>query len=722
MNFQPHEFAPYIPLAGCFLNAFFAIFVYTRNTSALPNRIYLVVGLCIAIWNLGSYFMFVVQTADEALFWARFLHIGLIIGIAAFFHLMLIIADCRVGRWIVALYVAAIGIAITGLTPLFISGVRKLNIAGWYAISGPAYPAFGFLLTLMFVSTFLLVRRRHTMPRLQTRRLTPLIFASFALTLFGCNDVLPILSFDHYPGTKIAVYPWGSLAAVFYGIVAAYSVLQFELLDSQVALSRAAAHFVRFAFLVSIATGLLLAVAILTNYFTTASFFLALAVFVVSGITATLLFPRLFGGKGIENLERRLLGDRFEYQDRVRVFIEGMPWYDSLDALLDDIDDLLNRAFNLESYQLVIRDEANRGFTLARAHPGQPPRQVSELVVPSATNTLFTTTDTEWVALDGAYAVPGGKPLETKTRTELASFGAQFAFPLVAESGLVGLLLVGPKRDESPFTRTDLTLLASLTKNTGLIANQIRLKDQILRAQELELLGRMSRGMAHDLNNLLTPISTLLQLANEDASREDLDEELLGVALRNLKTVRAYIKEALFFSEHARPDMQLCRLDMTVRQVVELARANQNKSINVVAETEREALAEVDEVLIERLLTNLVSNAIDASPPGSEVRVVLELLAKTEEARDWLRIRVIDQGEGLSEEVLQRIQTPYFTTKNRGDERRGFGLGLAICRKIVALHAGHLSINSRVGHGTTVQIDLPSRPKKPVFNPAVSAA
>ena len=83
--------------------------------------------------------------------------------------------------------------------------------------------------------------------------------------------------------------------------------------------------------------------------------------------------------------------------------------------------------------------------------------------------------------------------------------------------------------------------------------------------------------------------------------------------------------------------------------------------------------------------------------------------AKTEAARDWWRIRVIDQGQGISEVNLRRIFTPYFTTKDKGDHDRGFGLGLAICRKIVNLHGGNLTIASEEQKGTTVQIDLPSR-------------
>jgi signal transduction histidine kinase len=93
---------------------------------------------------------------------------------------------------------------------------------------------------------------------------------------------------------------------------------------------------------------------------------------------------------------------------------------------------------------------------------------------------------------------------------------------------------------------------------------------------------------------------------------------------------------------------------------------------------------------------------------------------KNDAGREWLRIRIVDEGEGIRKEDLNRVFTPYFTTKNRGDEGRGFGLGLAICRKIVNLHGGNLSIASQLKKGTTVQVDLPSRQVRPA-TPSVAA-
>jgi len=431
-------------------------------------------------------------------------------------------------------------------------------------------------------------------------------------------------------------------------------------------------------------------------------------VFFLSSIIAAIMFPRLFG-KGIETIERRILGDRFEYHDRVRSFIQALPWQTDLDSLFQELDDLLIRTFRLRGYELILRDQAARAFTRSRSHPERPREQIPELKTPSPVVDFFERRLADFLPLKIAHARGTVSRTERLAREQLAHFDSDYCLPLLAEQDLVGLLFLGTKVGNEPYTSTDLQLLINLSKNLSLIVNQIRLKEEVLRAQEFDLLGRMSRGMAHDLNNLLTPISTLLQLATE-GHHEAYDEELLDVAARNVKTVRAYIKEALFFSENMRPDLQIVRLDNTIRRSVEVARSSRRKDIAIVCVVPGDVLVEMDDVLIQRLLNNLITNAIDASMPGDEIRVELERLGKTDAAREWFRLRIVDHGEGIPKENLDRVVRPYFTTKDRGDEARGFGLGLAISRRIVALHGGQFTITSQFRRGTTVQIDLPSRP------------
>jgi signal transduction histidine kinase len=704
------RFAVLIPLLGAIFNLLLAVFVLTRGPKSTANRVYFLLGFNISIWNLGQFFLLTAQQPDSALFWVRFVWFGVVFIPLLLFHLSMLITGTQVGRFLPAAYGCVIVLSGTVWTDFFITGVRHTGTAGWYAHGGPGLFLSMVEFCLMFVAIYILVRKRRSLPPIHRSRLTPLILAQSMLAVLGTNDTLPILGWDHYPFTGIKVYPYGSIAAVFYGVIVAYSVLQYQLLDVQVGLSRFAAQAVRFGFLLITALGLLLvATLIFPKDFTLPALLSSLAVIVASTAIASLVFPRLFGGSGVEKWERRILGDHFEYQDRIRAFIKTISWHTDRNVLLNSLHEVFAGTFRFDRYWIVLRDDLQHAFVLARAHPEEPHVIVPELKSPSPVFSYFEWERPPYLTVGQGSLPSSARGLENKARLQLARFSAEFAFPLMHETELFGLVLVGRKPDDAPMTATDLHLLVELTQQLSLVLNQIRLKDEILRAQELELLGRMGRGMAHDLNNLITPIWTLLQLARGGMIEEALDDDLVEVAHRNIQQVRAYIRESLFFSENARPDLQLGRLDVVVRNTVETSRSNLRKPIDLIAELPGEVLIEMDEILVQRLLANLLGNAIDASPAHSEIRVCVERLAQTDDDRDWVRLSVIDQGEGIPKENLERVLTPYFTTKDRGDTTRGFGLGLSICRRVVALHDGKLSITSQVGQGTTVQVDLPCR-------------
>jgi signal transduction histidine kinase len=703
----------YIPLVGGIFNFALSLFVLGCDRRSRVNQIFSAWGTSVAIWNLGTFAMFHVQDAKDAHDWAKFLQYGVIMLPPTLLHLTLLMSGRKVGRWMAWLYGLHFVLLVMNAFGLFISGVRDVGYA-FYSNAGPGFWIYAVCLIQTFVSVAILWTKRQSLPIRQRGRFNGILTAQSLIVVFGTNDILPILGFDTYPFTNAAILPYGSLAAAAYGVMVGYSVFQHQLLDVHLALGRSAAYIVRFIFLVGIAVVLELFVASFAPEGASTTFWLGIniVVLVIASLVASFLFPKLLGGAA-EELERRLLGDHFEYQDKIRAFTEQTRWRSDLPGLLQDLHGLLVNTLRVRAYWVILLDQTNRAFSLRRAFPEQPERQLEYLSNDSAIFRFFRQSKQGYLGLNGQDGRREDASLEAAARNELREFVGELVFPLIHEDQPLGILILGEKVSRDPFTRTDTWLLTALAENLALVMHQISLKNQITLNQELDLLGRMSRGMAHDLNNLTTPVWTLLQLIGEGVPTETLRTELVPVAIRNIHTMRAYIREALFFSENLRPDFQLGRLDALIHAVVDLGRQNRRKGKNVAfaVHAPEETLVEMDTVLIQRLLTNLLSNAVDATPEGGEVRVELVRLVKTEPTRDWLRIRVIDHGTGIPAEYLDRLFQPYFTTKKTGDENRGFGLGLAICRKIASLHGGSLTVQSEVGKGTVVSLDLPNRQK-----------
>ena len=648
------------------------------------------------------------KTPEAGLFWAKMVELGVIFLPLSMLHVCWLMTRKTPNRAIPVLYGVHTCLALSLLGNLYLTGV-KMTPYGYFGIAGPLFHVFGMLYTFE-TSWFmlLLVQWRRAVPKAQKTGVTALMVGLLILVLCGANDLLPIVGFHTYPGTQFHFIPLANLAANLYAVMIAYTILQHELMDIHITMSKAAARFVRLSFVFVIALVLLLgAWMVVPHSFNVVSFVVSLVVVVVSTSVASVLFPRLFGS-GQDLIERRILGDRFEYHDRIRAFIAEVQESGDAEQMLEGLDELLTKVMRVSGYQLVMIEDSSRKFTLLKEYPEHATPYVPVIGPDSPLLNYFRVTGAEQLVLNLPSENRFNEEQEEAARACLEEADVEFCFPFMVSTEPFGLLFLKDRKEGKRYTATDIHLLAMLARNLSLALNQIRLKTQILQAQEAELLGRMSRGMAHDMNNLVTPVQTLMQLLAEGIPVESLRDELLPLATRSIDTLREYIREALFFSQNSRGDFKLGRLDMILAESTEIVTARcEQKGIHLAYHAPQEALVEMDKSLIKRTITNVLNNAIDASGPGTELRVELVALEKTEPERDWFRIRIIDQGEGIHPDNMQRIFTPYFTTKNRGDEQRGFGLGLSICRKVVQLHGGSLKVTSQPKKGTTVFIDLP---------------
>jgi signal transduction histidine kinase len=701
-------------LMATLLNLALTMFVLSRDFRSRLHRVYVMWGIPVTLWNLGVYHLSQHTDYTTAFFWAKVLMLGVIFMPLTLFHLCMIVSGIRLPRWMMpALYLIHAGFAVCLYGNYYITGVRWVNEAGYWSVPGPAFHLDGiFYVILTGTALVMLYRKQKTCPPTQRTRLRAMLLAILGMWVFGTNDILPILGCDMYPGTNIPFYPLGSLSALFYVVVIGYSVLQHRLLDIHVTMSRFAAQFVRIFFMFLTGLTLLLVIGHFApvDTFNQVSFSASVVALLVSALATSFFFPQFFG-RGTDKLERKILGDRFEYHARVQSVIETIRSFPEPELAMQEVNDLLANTIRVRSYQIILLEEATRGFGLFHSHPPRPEMSVADWQTESPVFRYFQRTRAKFLSCNPLYETNRESSLQRDARQQLSVFEPEFCFPFFSGNDLVGFMLLGAKTSGDLFTPHDLRLLSELSSGLGLLLNQIRLRHQLQVAHEQDLLGRMSRGLAHDLNNLLTPVQTLMQLMRESALNQGTIDELLPVGLRNLDTVRTYVNEALFFSRASQLQCSPGLLNATIRDAMALvAPAAEAKGVEMEFESNGDVVVEMDAVLVKRLICNLLSNAVDASQSGGRIEIQLGPLPKTELSRDWHRIKIVDHGEGISAENLQRVFTPYFTTKNTGDGRRGFGLGLAIARKIAHLHGGTLSISSKERKGATVQVDLPSKP------------
>jgi signal transduction histidine kinase len=258
----------------------------------------------------------------------------------------------------------------------------------------------------------------------------------------------------------------------------------------------------------------------------------------------------------------------------------------------------------------------------------------------------------------------------------------------------------------------DTSSQADLAEQVDVMQRQLdALREQLTESQRLATIGTIAAVIAHEFNNLLTPIVSYSQYALQSAEAERPDMELIRKALsKSFQAAGKAGKICAAMLGLARGESSF--LDVSVQKMVDevllvMARDPQKDGLALRVQIQPDLSVVADPVQIEQVLLNLLINARHAmmgSRNGS-----LTIKAHDVPETSEIRIQVIDTGPGIPEKLLPKIFQPFFTTKGtaRKGETRGTGLGLAICKEIVEHHQGRIEVESIVGKGTTFSIYLP---------------
>lgn len=239
----------------------------------------------------------------------------------------------------------------------------------------------------------------------------------------------------------------------------------------------------------------------------------------------------------------------------------------------------------------------------------------------------------------------------------------------------------------------------ALRSEVARLSDEVARKNlELARRERLSALGEMAAGLAHEIRNPLGGIQMYVSLL-----ARDLTQDQLTVAEKISKGVRALddlVGEVLVFAGDGEPQLSRVRLKEIVSQAMEFAEVKRDAHDVQVAVARAVADVEllVDEGQLLRAVLNLLMNAIEAAPEGGHVWIDCEV--ESEEGMGL--ITVSDDGEGIEQDMLERVFNPFFTTKDQGT-----GLGLAIVHRIAEAHGGRVSAGPRKGGGATFTLTLP---------------
>ena len=300
------------------------------------------------------------------------------------------------------------------------------------------------------------------------------------------------------------------------------------------------------------------------------------------------------------------------------------------------------------------------------------------------------------------------------------------AAPLLFESQVFGVLIAA-RRQPNSFSSGECEFLQQLSEHVALAAHQaethsalqqayddLRQTQQTVMQQErLRALGQMASGIAHDINNAISPVAIYTEmLLEQDTSLSKRAREYLETTRRAVGDVAHTVARMREFYRQHEPELILSPVDLSVlaQQVIDLTRARWSdmpQQRGLVIELRSElgqnlpAVAGIESEIREALI-NLVFNAVDALPEGGKLTIRTKT-TKSSASPQQVDVEVADTGVGMDEETRRRCLEPFFTTKGE----RGTGLGLAMVYGVMRRHNADIEIESAVGQGTVVRLRFP---------------
>jgi PAS domain S-box-containing protein len=305
-----------------------------------------------------------------------------------------------------------------------------------------------------------------------------------------------------------------------------------------------------------------------------------------------------------------------------------------------------------------------------------------------------------------------------------AGLGAMVIAPLLVESQVFGVLVCA-RRAAQGFSSGECEFLRQVSEHTALASHQAQLygalqsayddlrqtQQQVMQQERLRALGQMASGIAHDINNAISPVSlyteALIEHEHDISPRGRQQLEIIQRAVDDVAQTVARMGE---FYRAREPQLSLVPVDLNklVKQVVDLTRVRWSDMVHqrgAAIDVRLDLAADLPAISavqgqVRDALVNLVFNAVDAMPNGGPLTLRTRMLEAN--AVQSAQLEVIDAGVGMDEETRRRCLEPFFTTKGT----RGTGLGLAMVYGVAQRHGAGLEIESAPGQGTTVRMSF----------------
>lgn len=710
-----------LPAVQFVVSVFLAILVIFSDPRSRLNRLFAVFLLAMAAWGITIFGMRdAFPDAGDAFRWEKAALMVIPFSAIVFFHFIREFTGQKSARGLMwGFYLAGAASAALAVTGQVSPGMIE-KFYGFAPEIGWAMPIFLLIAYVPVFAAIMMLSRaiNSTAPGPLRSQLRLLRFGGVVAAVGGASDLIPSLGLD--------IYPLGIIGNIAFGGITTYALTHHSLMNLRLVLRHGMVYTIlsSIIFIVYGATfGLILLFA--RNLSTTAGVIAAVATVIVVSVLVQPVLARL--QRAIDKIFFRERYDRLvsllELSETTRDISEFKPMADGLIRVVQ-------RTMQADWVAMVLPDQS--GDELVTMADSRPEPSEFRVTAGSTIASWFARNRSPLRGID-IDTDPYLQAMSDVERTALHESGASLMVPMLAKGELTGIVALGPKVAGEDYTEDDISFLSSVADRSAMVIENSRMYAvEMERLDELERLDSLKSNLlltvSHELKSPLTAIKTAADLLDatepkpekppEEGSRPSPRVRLLRTLKSGVERLERLTQESLDYAAMQSANLELNVVSMELDEIVQEASGllapamrsrNQTFTLNV---SDGASRVTADPPRVERIVTNLLSNAHKFTPTGGSITV--DIFSDG----DTRIVRIADTGEGIPQDEQELVFSPYYRSANAdGRQHGGSGLGLSIARYLAELHGGALDVESELGVGSVFTLRLPVSAGLPKTSP-----
>jgi len=677
------------------------IFVLVKNKDSPVNRSWFFLSAAVTIYTVFFQMHITADSPDMALFWGRMCQVGSILASPSF----LLFAAHLTGRYesqrkiiwcSLALSVFFYGIL---WTKLFFSGVEDVPIFNYYASPGPFYPVYlCYFAANAILGHVYLIKALKTRNMAQAMKIRYMLMATCIAFFAGASTFFPL-----YGITQMGIF---SLLLPLYPLIVSFAIVKYQLMDIEVFIRRATVFAGLFIFVYGIIT---LFTTLWQSYFETSLGWPQWSAMIPSVLFITICIRPV--EKSLERAtERFLFQKEYDYKELLGLFTTEVLSMLDLKQVTQNMVLALNNIIRLEDCGVYLLEDDGGAFKLdSRHNMVGAPESVEKTC--SLVMALKKSMDVVIIESDERQLRQFKGIMET-----IKAMKAELCLPILFRREMIGFITLGRKKSGDYFNPGDIEVLMSLARTAAIAISNGKLFAQLSETQaeaaqseKMAVIGTLAAGINHEICNPLGIIRgqcEVFLLNFRDGLYKDIPQEkvieqaviIMNKIIRETDRATGITKRLSAFSKPPKTfRFEEVNVDREIDAVMEIL-GHEMRVDNVTVRKELPVdfpNISADRKQIQEIMFNLIRNAAQAITEKGEIHITGKSNGATAD------ILISDNGHGISQDKIEKIFNPFFTTKDPG---KGTGLGLFIVKQVVERNNGRISVTSEPGKGSTFKL------------------